>query len=178
MQVRDFYIDMLEKRASDGVNPEQISTSTDSQQIANAELDSNVKDQRAQIKPLFETAAAAEKADTKLIGKLLPKAKASPDAASSNPLLKVATHQAFFDGLRKTDLLKTASPDYIKAAYTGFEQELQKISAFIGAAAKPLMGALQAAKKAPSAVKSLAGKDSTTMNWGKFPPVKAAGLPA
>jgi len=133
--VRDFYINMLEKRAEE-TNPAQWSASTDDQQIANAELNANVKDQRAQLKPMFEQAAAAETADTKLVGKLLPQAKRSPEAASSNPLLKVAAHQAFFDGLRQTDLMKAASPDYVRAAYLGFESELDKIASLLAGVGK------------------------------------------
>jgi len=138
-QVQDFYKAMLEKRAECG----DWGSSTDPQEVANGELSSNQGDQRSQLSDLFAQASSAQKEDTKLVGKALPKARAG-DSASSNPLLKVGA--AFFAGLREGEILKTASPDYLHAAYTSFKDELDKI-AWAGAKGSVLHKALQAAKK-------------------------------
>lgn len=125
--VRDMYINVLEKRAMD-VGPDY---GTDNQAIANSEVSANVSDQRAQLSGLLSATKATEKATTKQVGQLLPIAKKTPGTSSSNPLLKVAVHKAFFSGVRQTGLLKTASPEYLRTAFRGFEDEINKMASWV-----------------------------------------------
>jgi hypothetical protein len=124
MMSQDFYKAMLEKRAME----DSWSQGKDSQEVANSEVFSNKADQRSQLGDLLSSASSAQRSDTAEVGKLLPKAKKSSDTMSSNPMLKVAMHAAFFDGMRSSYLMKTAGPEYIHTAYSAFEDELDKIS--------------------------------------------------
>jgi hypothetical protein len=171
--VRDMYISVLEKRAAEAssIAPDY---STDSQAVANGEVDANNKDQRAQLSPLFSAASATEKATTKQVGQLLPTAKKTEGTTASNPLLKVAQHEAFFSGLRQTDLLKTANLEYLKVAYNGFEDELEKLG-FLKAL-KGMVGKAKGAVKpkpaawGPGTVVQGAKRSSkpSTVNWGQY----------
>jgi len=161
MSVRDMYMSMLEKRAAeDGAVPLH---GNDDQQVANAELGANVRDQRQQLNQLFSKAPQAQKEDTKLINRSLPIAKKTEGTASSNPLLKVAMNQAFFSALQKTDLLKTASADYLRTAYVGFQDEFDKI-----AMVTALKGVAQRAAKT-------LGKKSPKKAWGPGTTLQGSG---
>lgn len=127
------YIRVLEKRGAEAAAPDY---GVDSQVIANREVAANNGDQRAQIGDLLNAAKATEKATTKQLGQLLPIAKKTPGTTTSNPLLKVAMHEAFFTGVRQTDFLKTAELEYLRATYRGFENEMSKMAGV--QAAKPL----------------------------------------
>lgn len=126
---RDMYISVLEKRAAEAVAPDY---GVDSQAVANKEVASNSGDQRAQLGGLLNAAKATEAATTKQVGQLLPIAKKTTGTTSSNPLLKVAMHEAFFTGVRQTDLLKTAELEYLRTAYRGFEDEMSKLAGQVG----------------------------------------------
>ena len=119
MQIRDWYIGVLEKRAMDG---------TDSQEMAHKELESNQVDQRSELKGLFNQAPVAEKAETKSLTKNFPLAKKTEGTASSSTLLKVAMNRAFFGGARNLEFLKLADPEYLRTAFQGFENEIEKIA--------------------------------------------------
>ena len=125
--VQDFYKTVLEKRAAEETD-KQWGASSDGQAVANAEVAANKGDQRAQLGDLLTAAPAAQKAETKNIGKLLPIAKKTEGTVSSNPMLKVAMHRGFFNALRETGLMKTADPDYIRTAYRAFEDEVAQLS--------------------------------------------------
>lgn len=146
--VQDFYKSMLEKRAECGT----WDSHTDPQEVAHGELASNKGDQKSQLGDLLAQSGATQKEDSKMVGKLLPKAKAG-DSASSNPLLKLGS--AFYAGVRE-GLFKSASPDYLHTAYTSFRDELEKI-AWVGAKSHALLKALNAAKR-PAVKKPTAAK--------------------
>ena len=120
MQVRDWYINVLEKRAAEG--------SDDSAETAHQELATNRGDQAAQLKDLFSQAGNVEKTESKLLRQSFPEAKKDRDTTSSSTLVKVAMNRAFFDGLGKTHFMKLADPEYLRAAFQGFEDEISKIA--------------------------------------------------
>lgn len=120
--MRDLYITMLEKRASDTLG-------VDNQEEANKEHDANLLDQRSEVSNLFASSAKAEKDTTQVLNKALPLAKKTEGTSGSNSMLKTAMNTAFFDGLRETGIMKVASPEYLRAAFGGFQDELSKISA-------------------------------------------------
>jgi hypothetical protein len=130
MQVRDWYINVLEKRATEGVD--------DSQVEANKDLKSNQNDQKAELKSLFNSANKEEKADTKLLNRCCPIARKTEGTTTSSTLLKVSMNQAFFDGLRDTGFMKTADPEYLRVAFQGFEDEISKIAGTFSVAPKAL----------------------------------------
>lgn len=123
MSVRDMYITMLEKRAS-----EHDVQGVDNQAVANAEHGANLQDQRSELTNLFNQAESVAKTDTKTMNKALPLAKKTEGTAASSTMLKAAMNAAFFDALRGTGHMKTASPEYLRAAYGGFQDELDKIA--------------------------------------------------
>jgi hypothetical protein len=123
MSVRDMYITMLEKRAS-----EHDVLGVDNQAIANDEHGANLQDQRSELTGMFNQAGAVAKADTKLMNKSLPIAKKTDGTAASSTMLKSAMNSAFFQALRDTGHMKVASPEYLRAAYGGFNDELEKIA--------------------------------------------------
>lgn len=126
MRVQDWYIQTLEKRAAEeGV---MLDYSINNEDVANAEVESNQKDQRSELNPLFANAAQVGKTESSLLRKNFPEAKKADDTMTGNPLVKVALQATFFDGLRRTDLLKMASLDYIKVAFESFHDELEKIA--------------------------------------------------
>jgi hypothetical protein len=147
--VQDFYKSILEKRAGkiDQFGPDY---SLDNQEIATSELSDNKSDQRSELNSLFDSSSSVQKADSKLIGKTLPDAKKSDDVSTSNPMLKLAVNMAFFEGLRSTGILKTADSNFLKIAYAAFEDELEKLGAWVGSQGAVLRQALNAARK-PSA---------------------------
>jgi hypothetical protein len=148
MPTRDMYIAMLEKRASHGLD----TIGVDSQEAANSEHSANKLDQRAEVGNLFASADKASRDTTSAISQALPKAKRAEGTSASNTMLKVAMNTAFFEGLRETGLLKTASPEYLRAANMGFHDELDKIAGFLGTAAKAVGGAVK--KVIPGAAKA------------------------
>ena len=151
--IRDMYISVLEKRAAEAssMSPDY---GKDNQVIANGEVNTNNKDQRTQLGSLFEATKATEKATTTQVNKLLPVAKKTTGTSASNPLLKVAQHGSFFEGVRHTEFFKTAELDYLRTAYRGFQSELSKVAAFN---ASGLFGtATRAARSAGSKPISLA----------------------
>jgi hypothetical protein len=130
MNVQDWYIKVLEKKAAEeGV---MLDYSTDNEAVANAEVKDNQGDQRSELTSLFSKAKGVEAADSKLIRKDFPKAKKTEGTMTSNPLMKVAMQQAYFGGLRETELLKMASLDFIKVAFQSFHDELEKIAVGLG----------------------------------------------
>jgi len=122
---REMYINVLEKRAAEALAPDY---GVDSQAVANAEVASNNSDQRTQISGLLNAAKATETATTKQVGQPLPIAKKTTGTTASNPLLKVAMHEAFFAGVRQTELFKTAELEYLRTAFEGFEDEMGKVA--------------------------------------------------
>ena len=158
MVTRDMYVTMLEKRASDGID---IFSGVDNQEVANKEHASNILDQRSEVSSLFASADKASKDMTSVLAKALPKAKKTEGTTSSSTLMKVAMNTAFFDGLRETGLLKTASPEYIRATYNSFNEELGKI-AMLGAIAKTVA---KGAKSLSSGAKGLVTKKPAAA-WG------------
>jgi len=166
--VRDMYINILEKRAAEAaIAPDY---GIDSQEVANGEVGANNKDQRAQLEPLFAATKATEKATTKQVNQLLPIAKKTPGTSASNPLLKVAHHEAFFSGLRQTNMLKTAELDYLRTAFRGFEDELAKVATLAGSLFKA-KGGRQAVESGAKALNpaSFAGKGSRAVRPKKMP---------
>lgn len=121
----EIYNRVLEKRASEGLSVPDYGV--DSQAIANGEVESNSADQRSSLGSLLDSAKNTEKTESKQMGKLFPTAKKTPGTSSSSALLKVAMHEAFFSGVRQTDMLKVAEMDYLRAAYQGFEDEMDKL---------------------------------------------------
>lgn len=191
---RDMYIGVLEKRAAEALAPDYR---VDNQVVANGEVGANNKDQRTQVSGLFNASKGTETATTKQVGQLLPIAKKTTGTTASNPLLKVAMHEAFFSGVRQTDLLKTAELGYLRNAYQGFEDEMGKLalSKEAGFVSNALKGVKSLGKKSVGtgggAAKSVGatrvaarpakawGKGTTiqgsarssapsTVNWGKF----------
>lgn len=175
MVTRDMYITMLEKRASDGIN---LFSGVDNQEVANKEHSSNILDQRSDVSSLFANSDKASKDTTSALTKALPKAKKTEGTSGGNTMLKVAMNTAFFDGLRETGLLKAASPEYIRAAYGSFNDELLKIAGIaqmagkaMGAVKKVLPGGAAKAKAwGPGKVLQGASKTSkpSTVNWGGY----------
>jgi hypothetical protein len=126
MRVQDWYMQTLEKRAAEeGV---MLDYSINNEDVANAEVKANHGDQSSELKPLFANTAQVGKDESKLLRKCFPEAKKADDTMCGNPLIKVALQQAFFGGLRDTDIIKMASLDYIKVAFAGFHDELEKIA--------------------------------------------------
>lgn len=123
MNTRDMYITMLEKRAS-----EHDVLGVDNQAVANDEHGANIQDQRAELGGLFAKSDASGKDATKVMNKALPIAKKTEGTSASTTLLKTAMNVAFFDGLRDTGHMKVASPEYLRAAYGSFNDELSKIA--------------------------------------------------
>jgi len=121
---RHTYIEMLEKRASEASSTDY---GIDNQAVANAEVEANAKDQREQLSPLLDAAKTMAKIDSKQLGSLVPGAKTSAGTSSRSAMLKVAMQDSFFSGVRQTELLKTASPSYIRTAFQGFADEMSKL---------------------------------------------------
>jgi hypothetical protein len=126
MRVQDWYIRTLEKRATEEAG---LDYSVDNQVVANSDVTSNEGEQRAYLNSMFNNAQDVGKNDTKLLKAEFPEAKNTEGTMAGNPLVKVGMQQVFFEGLRKTDLLKMASLDYIKMAFASFNDELAKIAA-------------------------------------------------
>jgi hypothetical protein len=121
MIIRDWYISVLEKRA------EEEALGVDNSAAAHQELASNQSEQKKELSGLFSHTGESEKKETAVVRKHFPAARKAKDTTSSSTLLKIATHRAFFDGVRETALMKVASPEYIRTAYHGFQDELAKI---------------------------------------------------
>lgn len=172
--MQDFYKILLEKRAKadNGIAPDY---DTNSQEVAEAEVASNKSDQRNQLSGLFDNSSQAQKQDTKLVGRLLPDAK-SGDSFSSNPMLKVAMNSAFMEGLRQTGVMQSEDPDFLRNAYKGFNDEIDKIgSALVNAvrkasrsqSVKDMLGSA-AKKPARSSGKSLVSGKNISINPGGY----------
>lgn len=172
MVTRDMYVTMLEKRASEGLH---LFSGVDNQEEGNKEHASNILDQRSEVSNLFASSDKASKDATSTIAKALPLAKKTEGTSSSNTMLKVAMNTAFFDGLRETGLMKTASPEYIRAAYGSFNDELEKIAG-IGQIAGKMLGKVKNVlpKKAPTAwgpgkvLKGGLKSKPSTVNFGGY----------
>ena len=150
MQIRDFYISVLEKRAEKDEEP----LGTDNSAAAYDGLEENQEEQKKDLSDLFEHTTDAKK-DIALVRKNFPAAKKAKDTTSSSSLLKIATHRAFFNGLRDTDMMKSAGPEYLRAAFQGFEEELGKIaSLLVGTGSSAIPGKL--AKHLKNPIKQLA----------------------
>jgi len=125
MRVQDWYIQTLEKRAAEEA---ALDYDVDSQAVANSQVRDNQTEQKAYLDGLFGNAKDVGKDETKLIKAEFPSAQKIEGTMAGNPLVKVGMQQVFFEGLRKTDLLKMASLDYIKMAFQSFNDELAKIA--------------------------------------------------
>lgn len=124
--VQDFYKSILEKRAEETAKALMPDYEKDSREIALRSVADNKQEQRKDLGQYLESAKKEQKADTSTMNKSLDATdKSTTD--TSNPLLKIAMNKAFFRGLRQVEFLKVASADYMKAAYSSFQDELYKI---------------------------------------------------
>lgn len=126
MQIRDWYISVLEKRAA-----EEEPMGVDNQEAAVEGLKDNQDEQKKDLSELFTRTGESEKKETAIVRKTFPSVKKKEDTTTSSTLLKVAANKAFFRGVRYTELLKTAGPEYIRTAYYGFNDELDKIASLL-----------------------------------------------
>lgn len=108
------FVTALHKLASYG-KPDY---STDNQEKALQNVDSNRKDSKKQLEGLFSHTKSVEKHQTKTMDKALPGGK---EKETGNPLLKVAFTNAF----RDMRLIKSAGE--LGVMYLSFRDELDKI---------------------------------------------------
>jgi hypothetical protein len=125
MLTRNDYITFLEKRAT----YQEPAYDMDSQKAALEERKDNVGDSRTYLRSLFDNTEAAEKEQTKNVGKMFP---GKGDKESGSILMKVA----FFNAVRTmmedkaSGMSKVASPAYLAVVYNAFSTELEKIASF------------------------------------------------
>lgn len=167
MLTRDYYVALLEKRASEnlpdeapGVNPPPV---LDSAQVTTNEHNKNLADNREYLHGIFPNAGEVESNQSATMKKLfnnLPK-----DTITSNPLIKVA-REMFFGAIESGGLMKTAAPIHREVAFSAFCDELEKIAA------------LQTQNLAQVAAKNRVAMSRPAKAWDLSSPASAAGAGA
>lgn len=143
MTIQNFYKNILEKRSEETASLMPDYTK-DSREAALQEVESNKTDRRKELMKLLDSAKSESSADTKTLNKMLPESIDSEDTTSSNALVKIAMNMAFFEGLRDSPGLKTASADYLKTIYTSFNDESAQITKLATALGKLTSKAIRA----------------------------------
>lgn len=136
MLTRDQYVALLEKRASEHLDPLHESIApNDSAELMTQQQNQVHADDRDYLHSVFAHAAAVQNNQSSELKKLFPGMHASShpdshkrDVVTSSPLIKVA-RDTFFAAIEETNFLKTASPFHLELAYRSFVEELEKIAA-------------------------------------------------
>lgn len=125
MLTNDHYIAMLEKRAAEN-DGDAIPTYCDQREQAVSEYERTLSDSKDYLGSLFTNTGKIQKYQDDTVRRLFPGTHKGSE--SGNPLLKVASRQAFLQALEQTEFMKTASPMYLELSYRSFCDELEKIA--------------------------------------------------
>lgn len=129
MTLRDYYETLVEKtaNAAEGDNLTEAICYPDSVQAATNDHNRIMDDCRSYLHSTFSQAAEVQKNQSAELKKMF---EMQPDGRTitSNPLIKTAFRNVFFDAIPDIDKLKTASPIHQEVAFNAFFDELQKIA--------------------------------------------------
>lgn len=167
MSIRDYYLALIEKtaNAAEGDGEHESIPKPDNIQSATTDHDRIMEDSRYYLHSLFSQAGAVQSNQSAELKKMF---SMPASTITSNPLIKVAFRDAFFNALNNAPVLKTASSIHREISFNSFIDELEKIGGLSPAKALPDVSRA-VLKVAPHPVHGMALSGSHGTNPARMP---------